>query len=47
MPAQALDLFDGQGKSVNQINSGELAIFKVNIAHESNVEIGTIMTDRE
>lgn len=46
MPAQALELFDGQGKSVNQINADELASFKVNIAHESNIQIGTIMTDR-
>lgn len=37
MPAQALELFDGQGKSVNQIYAGELATFKVNIAHESNI----------
>lgn len=37
MPAQALELYDGQGKSVNQITVDELASFKINIAHESNI----------
>ena len=37
MPAQALELYDGQGKSVNQITADELASFKINIAHESNI----------
>lgn len=47
LPAQAIGLYDNQGKSVNNIFCNSLGNVKLNIAHESNIEIGAVITDRK
>ena len=46
-PAQAIGLYDNQGKPVGRIFCGSHGSIKLNLAHESQVDVGMVLTKRD